>query len=466
MLLKKSSTVNKSLDNLKLLTNYLISDKDINITSLLTDSNSNSYKYRLISYFLKYPKIVIYINNFLNDLYTIDNLKYTLSEWLYSFKLICKYNNIKSVSQLYITKFKPAKRNSFKNEVKKYELEINDKILSEDELNELYRLYSLKIFSDEDLEEIKVINDGKDNKTAKIPFAINVPSQTKDETVNLASPILSFNNKLTDYIKNKISCKNCPLYSSPKYPVYSNLEKETDQLDFIIVGEFPSKEDFIEDHRYVKALLEKYNLKYLATNLVLCKPFNNEIPNANKTINNCKDVTNQVYKNFKSNYKILIGTNPKKYFNIKAPMTKVNGELINDCFILASQNYIAQHKIGLIQLDSFLEKYSKDKISRLNIEEAAIKSSDITFNNDLKDYTLFDIKINNEQLVYILIENKTGNKKYITENISYPVYIKKGTFRDCDYFVDNCDFVTYLSKSQKMMLTQQLKRQLNNEVIF
>ena len=72
-----------------------------------------------------------------------------------------KNNNIKSTSQLYFSKFKPAKRISFKNEIKKYELEVNDRVLSESELNELYRLYALKIISDEDLESVKIINDVK-----------------------------------------------------------------------------------------------------------------------------------------------------------------------------------------------------------------------------------------------------------------------------------------------------------------
>lgn len=465
MMQKRNSNVNKSFDNLKLLTTWLTSDKKINIDSILNDSNPTSYKYRAISYLLKYPRIVSYINTYLNDLYTIDNPKYTLEEWLNTFKLIFKHNNIKSTNQLYFSKFKPAKRISFKNEIKKYELEVNDRVLSESELNELYRLYALKIISDEDLESVKVINDGKDTKTAKIPFAVDTP-KPKEEVVNLSNPIVTFNSKLTEYIKNKISCKNCPLYNYPKYPTYSNIENENDKLDVIIIGEFPSREDFIEDNRLIKALLEKYNLKYLATNLVLCKPNNNEIPNTAKTITNCKDVTAQVHKNFKSNFKIIIGTNPKKYFNIKAPMTKVNGTLINDCFILASSNYVTQYKSGLIKLNEYLERYSKNKISRLNIEQAATNSSDITFNNDLKNYTLFDIKINNEQLIYILIENKTGNKKYITENISYPVFIKKGSFRDCNHFVDDYDFVTYLSKSQKMMLTQQLRKQLNKEVLL
>jgi len=458
-------TPNKSFDNLKLLTNWLISTKEVNINSILNDTNINQYKYRLITYLLKYPRLIFYLNNYINDVYLFDNPKYTISDWLHTFKLIFKNNNFKSLDRIYFTKFKLPKRSTFKNEVKEFELTINNKLLSENELNELYRLYNLKIISEEHFNEIKILNSGKDTKVTKIPFDIDLILK-EPESIHVVPSISEFNNNLTNYIKNRVSCKNCALYSCPKYPIISNIKNEKDQLDVIIVGEFPSKENFIEDHRYVKTLLDKYDLNYLATNLVLCKPTNDEIPNTAKTISNCKEVTNHIYKNFKSNFKIIIGTNSKKFFNIKAPMTKVNGELINDYFVLASPNYVSQHKTGLIKLNSFLEKYSKEKISRLNIETSSIDSTNINFNYDLKNYTLFDIKIINEQVLYILLENETGNKKYITENISYPVYIKTGNYRQCDHFLNNTDFVVYLSKSQKMNLSQQMKRQLNKEVLL
>lgn len=458
---------NKSFDNLTLLSKWLISDKDFNIDSILNDQNSQSYKYRIISYLLKYPRLLLYVNNYLNDIYLFDNTKYSLKEWLTTFKLIIKQNNFNSLDRLYFNKFKPAKRISFKNEIREYELSVNDRLMSEDELNELYRLYSLKILPDEYFNEIKLINSGKETKSSKMPFddittLIN-PTPVK---VEFNTPIIKFNETITNYIKSRTLCKNCPLYNAPKYPIVSNLKDEKDQLDVIIVGESPGSENFIEDNRHIKLLMDKYDLNYLATNLVLCKPNNGEIPNTAKTIANCREVTNHIYKQFKSNFKILIGTNVKKAFNIGSTTAKVNGEMVNDCFIVASSSYNTQFKNALIKLNTYLEKYSKDKLSRINIEQAAVETNNINFNSDLKNYTMFDVKIVNEQVLYILVENGTGNKKYISENISFPVYLKKGTFRQCDYFIDDCDFVTYLSNQQKMNLTQQMKRKLSNEVLI
>lgn len=463
----KKAPPTKSFDNLTLLSKWLVSDKDFNIDKILNDSNSSSYKYRVISYLLKYPRILLYINNYLNDIYLFDSNKYSLKDWLTTFKLIIQQNNFHSLDRLYFSKFKPAKRIAFKNEIREYELSINNRIISEDELNELYRLHTLKILSDEHFNEIKLINSGKEAKSSKMPFdSIETLVNPEPVKIEFNTPITKFNETIINYIKSRTLCKNCPLYNAPKYPIVSNIKNEKDQLDLIVVGEFPSGENFIEDNRHIKLLIDRYKLNYLATNLVLCKPNNGEIPNTLKTIANCKEVTNHIYKQFKSNFKVLVGTNVKKTFGIGSATTKVNGEMINDCFIVASQSNTSQFKNALIKLNTYLEKYSKDKLSRINIEQAAVETNNININADLKNYTLFDIKIVNEQVLYILIENGTGNKKYISENISFPVYIKKGNFRQCDYFVDDCDFVTYLSNQQKMNLSQQMKRKLSNEVII
>lgn len=463
----KKSTSAKSFDNLTLLSKWLISDKEFNIDTIINDPNSSSYKYRVINYLLKYPRILLYINNYLNNIYQFDNDKYSTQDWLNTFKLIIKQNNFNSLNRLYFNKFKPAKRISFKNEIREYELSVNNRIVSEDELNELYRLYTLKILSDDHLNEIKAINAGKELKSSKLPFD-NIETLVNPSPVKIEfnAPIVKFNETIINYIKSRSLCKNCPLYNAPKYPIVSNIKNEKDQLDVIIVGEFPNNENFIEDNRHIKLLIDKYNLNYLATNLVLCKPNNGEIPNTLKTIANCKEVTNHIYKQFKSNFKILIGTNAKKTFGIGSTTTKVNGEMINDCFIVAGPSNNSQFKAALIKLNSYLEKYSKDKLSRINIEQSAVESNNLDISADLKNYTLFDIKIVNEQLLYILIENGTGNKKYISENISFPVYLKKGNFRQCDYFVDDCDFVVYLSNQQKMNLSQQMKRKLSSEVLI
>lgn len=456
-----------TLDNLTLLSKWLLSDKDFNIDSILNDSNSSSYKYRVISYLLKYPRLLLYVNTYLNDIYLFDNVKYSLKEWLTTFKLIIRQNNFNSLDRLYLGKFKPAKRIAFKNEFREYELSINDRVISEDELNELYRLYTLKILPDDYFNEIKLINSGKEVKSTKTPFNVIEtlvnPTPTK---VEFNASVTKFNETMINYIKSRSLCKNCPLYNAPKYPIVSNIKDEKEKLDVIIVNEFPTSENFIEDNRHIKLLIDKFNLNYLATNLVLCKPNGGEIPNTAKTIANCKEVTNHIHKQFKANFKILIGTNVKKAFSIGSTTTKVNGEMVNDCFIVASPSHNSQYNAALVKLHSYLDKYTKDKLSRINIEQAAVENSNVNFNSDLQNYTLFDIKIVNEQLLYILIENGTGNKKYISENISFPVYIKKGNFRQCDYFVDDTEYVTYLSNQQKMNLQQQMRRKLANEVLI
>jgi hypothetical protein len=462
MAIAPKKSTNKSLDNLSLLTQWLINDKNTNIDPILKDTNVASYKYRIISYLLKYPRIINYVNTYLNDLYAFDNSKYTLKEWLDSFKYIFKMNNLRSLSNVYFAKFKPAKRVFFKSELQEYVSTVYNKVLSENDLNELYRLHSLKIISDEHLEEIKLINSGKDIKTGKLP----VLTKPTAEPVEFKEVVVNFNTSLTNYITYRLPCKNCALYNSPKHPIVSNLENKSDPLDIMIVGEFPTGANFLDDHKALKSLIEIYELKYVATNLVLCEPSGLEIPNASKTIANCKEVTNHIHKGFSPNIKILIGAAVKKQFNIHAPMSKIVGELINNCIVIDTPDHVKSYKTGLVKLNDFLAKYSKDKINRINIEQNSVENSVINQNIDLKNYTLFDIKLIHEQILYVLIENKTGNKKYISETVSFPVFIKKGTFRQCEYLTDDSDFVVYLSNQQKMQLNQILKKQLQKELII
>lgn len=458
----KKKTVSK-IDTLSILTKWLIG-KNVSIEPVLNDSNSNSYKYRLFNYILKHPKLVFYINNYLNGLYTFD--KYSLENWLDTFRIIFKRYNINSFNHVYFSKYKPAKRITVKDSFASH-IEIHtNSIASNNELNELYRLYDFKIISDDTVSELKNINSGK-NTDKNLPLIINPPLEDVKSIV-IAPTILKFNTTINNYISHRILCKNCPLFNNQKFPIISNLnDSQNEILDVIIIGEYPTDEDFLSNGklRYIKVILDKYKLKYLATNLVLCKPTGSEIPNGAKTISNCKGVTEHIYSTFNSKFKILIGTKVKNEFNIKGAISKLNGELVNEFFILADPSK-PLFKTGLIKLNEYLEKYVNSKINSVNISRESVNKGKIDFNSELKTHTLFDIKVVNENLLYIFIENETGNKKYITEEISFPVYIKSGTYQQCEYIIENCDLVTYLSNQQRQNLLQMMRKDLNSAILI
>lgn len=458
--IKQSSKI----DNFKLITSWLIG-KNVNINSVLNDKvNEDDYKYKLFSYLLNHPKLIWYVNKYLNSLYTFN--KYDLYYWLETFKIIFTRYNIISINNIYLSKYKPAKRISIKNEFENYINKNFKYIPSQDELNNIYRLYNYKLITEEKYLEIKEINSGKEQVNKKLPIVLDSVINKKDEKTIQSESILEFTNKLTNYINQRILCKNCPLFSNEKYILESNLDNKGNKskLDVIIIGEHPISENLLSNYKYIKELIHRYNLTYLITNLVVCKPNSNEIPNADKTIANCKGVTEHIHNTFRSKFKILIGNKVKKAFNIKGPLSKVNGEIINDLFIMAPPLNINLHKQGLIKLNEYLEKYAKTKLENTNIDKQSINSNNINFNSNLKNYTLFDIKIIDEKLLYIFLENETGKKKYITEEISFPIYIKRGTYQQCEFLSKHCDFVTYLTNQQRISLMQLMNKRLSEYI--
>lgn len=451
--------VNKT-DHLKRISAYLTSNT-INVNDVLNKHNTPYFKQRIISYLIKYPNLIHFINNYLNSKYKFE--KYSNVEWLETFKLIFEKNNIKKTNQLYFARYKQTKRNVIKSELEEY-LDSLERINNDNDLNELFRLNEAKIIDDSFIDYIKEINSGKPvGKTKNIDIEIDsaVNKQNENEIID------KLNKKIKNYIQNRLLCKNCPLFNQPKYPVYSNaIDKK---VDCIVVGDFPTSENSFNDNQYlnlIKTLLNQFDISYALTNLVLCKPKYDEIPNKSKTISNCSGVTEHVYNSFNPQFKILIGSNVKSFFKIKGTITKLNGEVINNNFIIVNPDTnINQYKNGLIKLKEFLTKYNKEKINRINMEKGLVKSDSFkNINSSLNKYTLFDIKIIEEKILYILIDDK-GSKKYITEDISYPVYIKQGKYSDCSFMLDTePDLVVYLTNQQKIYLNNILNKKLHRNI--
>lgn len=449
----KKKIVKKSLDDLIIVTDWLLAKDDKKLK--LNDETNNTLRYKPYSYCLRYPKIIFYLNKYMNDLYSNCDTYLFLD----TFKIIFKKFNITEKNQLLFSKFKPPKRQHFKNIIHSYFLNIRDKNISNSELNDLHRLYTSSIIDEEIVDNINSSLNGKEKSK-------NAPLEYKKEETHQFEPVLKFNNNILKYKSSRIICKNCALYNSPCHPVVSNLKNQNTDLDVIIVSEYPSSADFLSDNliSYIPKLLEKYNLNYIGTNLILCSPSNDEVPNEQKTIENCKGVTEHVYNTFKSHFKILVGAKVKNKFNIKGSMTKLNGTFTNDTFIITSTNNSALFKQGLSKLNLFLEKYASTKINRSNTE-SKVSPNIADISSELKNYTLFDVKIIGEKVLYVLIENETGNKKYISEDISIPIYIKRGSFEQCEYMTDQVNYTAYLSNSNRQQLFKLINENLNREIV-
>lgn len=252
-----------------------------------------------------------------------------------------------------------------------------------------------------------------------------------------------FINKMTKYINSRYICKNCPLYNNKKFIIHSNLN-QNETLDVIIINEH-----FNYNLDDIKLTLNNYELKYVFISLIACElNLNYKLDIRRKIITKCSDIFKLIVSKFSSNIKILIGTQSKNYFNIKESTNNV---------LLLPTNF----KAHLNKLNDFLKKYSNEKIKKNNINKSIFENANLDLN--IKDYTLFDIKIINDKVLYILLD-LNGNKKYLVEDISFPVYIKFGQYNDCDLFLfeNNKLNTVYLTLKQKQQLEFMLEKKMSS----
>lgn len=420
-------TKSDKLNKYKILTQWLIGKNKLPVDQIVSIIDNN-YKYRLFSYLIKHPTLMYYLNENLNSIKAFD--KFSDEEWLCTFRDIFERYNIDNLNHVYFAKYKQPKRQSIRN--------------------------TFEHLNDSDIIEYQRLSDAKIITSNVQPIKINLPEVDKPKEN------IDFNKRLIKYISNRVSCKNCPLFLEKKYPVITN-KQEDSIIDGIIIGEYPVLDDEDDVLHLIKSLFKKYNLIYLHTNLVVCKPSTDEIPNKNKTISNCQSVINHISGTFNSSFKILLGSTVKSKYSIKGPITKLNGEVVNNHFIM---NYPFNNSNSLntaiSNLDNFLKNYSSKKIKRANLEAGLVEIPSTLKNKTVT--TLFDIKIIEDNLLYILLD-ENGKKHYIKEEISFPVYIKTGKFKDCGYMIDKPDFVVYLTNQQRQMLYGTLSKDLHTRIV-
>ena len=78
-----------------------------------------------------------------------------------------------------------------------------------------------------------------------------------------------------------------------------------------------------------------------------------------------------------------------------------------------------------------------------------------------KDLTLFNIQIIDNDVIYILID-ENGEKKYYTEPIKFPIYIKNNSYGGCKHVDSEFNEYCILNNSEKIELGNMLFKKLNS----
>ena len=503
--IRKKRKKTKKRDTLKILKylNRWLFNPNIGTTSLLTQDEKYFYSnllYRLYSLCESQPLLMIYLNEYMNS-FDINKYKFSPDEILETFSTILRLFGISNPNMLYYSKYKEDEQRKFMNLIRQYFNEI-DYDYSYRDVVSLYHLFNKGVISEIQLKEIEALLKGKELSSSEKINTVNPISNfasQKNKTTTayptISDNIKQLNEQIKNYIKNRLICKKCPLYTKPKVILETNInsiEKNT-IVDVAFIGLNPGVEEVKEDRPFVggagkifrsylqtliNGLKQEYgiDLKFLITNIILCStPNEQDIPKPTKVINNCRELHEKILKLFNPRFIVLFGKKACSVYNLKGSMKSLNGKVFEDRIIpIVHPSYLLRgNKAGEKMLNEgfgkLFELLSSDtshtthnqfiqhQESRFNIPEESILTR---FSPDL---TLFDITIVNNKLIYILVDSN-GKKRYVIEDFKFPVFVKQGNYKDCAYIEENVDYVAYLDSSQKEKLQRTLYSQMTKMV--
>lgn len=463
---QKNSDV--KLFHLKTLTKWLLGKQRVNIKSVLeSDDFERNYKYRLFILILNNPKLIYYCNKYLNNIYVFH--KFEPIEWVTTFAQLFKLHNIQYQNDLYFSRYQNLDRNNFTKLLTNYFKQFG--VINQDEINNLYKLYQFKIISNDHLENVKLVTDGNSKqRSVKKQKQIDV-SEIEIKQQNSAE-LLNFTSRIMEVISSRNPCRNCSLYGKGSLILDTNLERPG-PVDVAIVGLSPSPQDISnqtvfsdESGKHFRLLFstlqQKYNLDFMFTYSLLCNSHGVDAKGLKKIFPTCSPLVNEIFKVFKPKIIILYGSKVKDSFGFKSAMTKLNNTIIENKFLMYSYDE-KPRKIeeSFMKLDTIFTKIGdkKDK-QTLSIDQSKIEN---TVSRIEQNYTLFDVRIIGEQVVYVLCD-ENGKKKFMTEQVNYPIYIKNGMMKDCDYITDKISATVHVTNQQKMALQGMLMKNLKNTI--
>jgi hypothetical protein len=468
--IKKISKVDLKFKKIKQLTKWLLNPSSIKPIFDEKEFQA-SYVYRLYNVILNHPQLIVYVNKYLNNLY--DFHKYNQQDYLFTFAKLLHTFNIRSLNQLYFSKYQNLPRNTFTDTINKFYKTVQEQPLNQDEINHLFELYNVGIISEEIIDNIKLTIGGKEKlKSGKAKKSIVIPEQQ----INVKEKVTEINDMFKQYIKTRGACKSCTLNNKGTIVLDTNAScvDNPSNVDIAVVGLSPSLEDvnnnlpfsdnFGKLFRYhFESMTKKYGLTYVYTNSLMCYSHEGDkLKGIRNVISGCKSVTDLVHQQFPSKLQIYLGQKVCQSNGIKGLLSKNNGQLFGTKFAMMAPDDITDRNMpkfekAITELDSILVKMKKESIPEADMNLVG----DQKVEKISSDFTLFNIQVLGETVLYVFID-KHGHKKYKTEPIKYPVYFSNGKYKDCEYITDKIDAVTYLTAKQKKNLMYQLNISLKN----
>lgn len=469
----------------KLLTKYLVEPNEDRLRKLCEDKVvAEKLKMRALVQLEAFPKLIYKINNYLNQ-YNIATT-FTPEQWFDFFATLLDMQNISNTKGFYFPKFQLNEYVEFSKKIKAYYKQIDGDDPSSQEIQALYVLYKNEDISEEDLDGLVIQNSDKPKSVKVKPqqsilnynFAVNKDFvSSKSKTFDgLSEFAKQYTKTCLEYIRNRKHCYACELNRNQKVILDTNIENETEEADVVFVGYHSCDTDtnamlpmsgkpFELFRDMLDAMIIKYpHIKYACFNIVLCCATSDKsITKPDGVITKCREISNIIISNLKPKIVMAFGDKAMKWFNIKGPISKNNGQLFGNVIpTVAPESLQYNSKNKTLFESAWTTLFSTiDNITIKKNAENPTQVSDYNLSPEsivtkmTSDLTVFDVKELKDKLVYIL-KDKDGNKKYYFEPIRIPVYIKLGEYKDCNFITTEMDQVAYLNSYQLSQLNKKI----------
>jgi len=492
--IKAKSQKDNKFAKLKLLSKYIVSGGNDRILDSIMEADKQTLynmKYRTISQLSMYPKLMSYINKYMNSLFDFSNIP--PREWFYSIMLICKLFEINHTNKLHYGRFQQNERDDFIKILNSYYAEIGSDKPNKAELNALFILYKYGFIGEDRLTNMKEVVSGK-SANAKVgamqqnQFNIQndllsqvtvagAPS-TQRTFESLSSDIQTYVTNIRSYMETRNVCKQCEINCRQSVSIDTNV-KGIQPVDLMFIGFMPTALDTVNKipfsggdsarlfHRFLQPLVEKFNLTYVLTNFIFCPlEKTKQLQNKRAVVKNCGQLLEEVIRQFTPKMKIAVGLEATKIAGLKGGITKLNGKAIDGTFVLMDSEVVIinnkklkQYEAGWIGLEQYIQENSATMQTTVEIADFNIPEHQVihSLTNDL---TFFDSKVIKDKIIMIMLD-KQGMKKYLVQPISVPIYIKNGQYAECINFSDKMDGVVYCSEQERQSLNTKLYREIN-----
>lgn len=358
---KKNSEIRKKslnfLDFLKHLTNYLKSnnrntDQFIQVINKHQVDKNFLFK-RAISHNYNNPHIIWYVNKYLNNKFDFYN--YDIKEYLLSLTFVMDQHNQKRLFFLKSKDLKDPNKFKIKKTLKEYYLIVKRKYLNDDELNYLYSLFSQKLITVKEIENMDIVLNGPKSKIKLDLDFIELQNQESTslnekqsineyieyvKTIPLSDEIYNFTQEMKNKKIERDKCQDCKLFNNQMVVLDTNRET-IGPVDFMFVALSPGKNEAIYNRLFVgksgRLFREKMyyldkNITWLMTNVMMCSANNQkDIANTAKQIklacNNCSDFLSEIINKFPAKIYVPIGKQAIEFFGITGSVTQNSGQV-------------------------------------------------------------------------------------------------------------------------------------------